>query len=233
MPPELPKVCSSTADCYKIQFAVTDASIAPALDAVVAFFDALRAEQWDAAADMVDADAAAAFRAAELASLTGWAQHRDAMIAARERGESMGWSSGGRLNQALLDQYRDTPIRGMPGAARQAVGAFAHVRARRRMTSRLSYSLGLALCAGRLNAQLPKRVHTSIDSVVLVRTAVPGWPCPTCPPTRVVLRRDAIDSTTLAAFKQKADSIGFDDLPANVMGVSFCRVVRSDASWLG
>jgi len=129
MPPELPKVCSSSADCYKIQFAVTDASIAPALDAVVAFFDALRAEQWDAAADMVDADAAAAFRAAELASLTGWAQHRDAMIAARERGESMGWSSDGRLNQALLDQYRDTPIRGIPGAARQAVGAFAHVRA--------------------------------------------------------------------------------------------------------
>jgi len=44
---------------------VVDVStIAPALDAVGAFFEALHAEQWDAAAEKVDADAAAAFRAA-------------------------------------------------------------------------------------------------------------------------------------------------------------------------
>ena len=97
------------------------------------------------------------------------------------------------------------------------------------MVGRLSYSLVLGLFAARLNAQLPNRTHVRIDSVVLVRTPVPGWPCPTCPPARVVLRRDAIDSTTLAAIKQKADSIGFYDLPPNVMGASFCPVVRSDA----
>jgi hypothetical protein len=90
-------------------------SIAPALDLVRAFFEALHAEQWQAAAALVDADAATAFRQSELASLTGWAQHRDAMIAARQRGESFGWSSDGRLDRSLLDQYAATPLRGLHG----------------------------------------------------------------------------------------------------------------------
>ena len=90
-------------------------TIAPALDAVGAFFEALHAEQWDAAAEIVDADAAAAFRESELASLTGWARHRDAMLAARQRGESFGWSSDARLDRTLVDQYAATPLRGMRG----------------------------------------------------------------------------------------------------------------------
>jgi hypothetical protein len=90
-------------------------NIAPALDAVGAFFAALEAEQWDVAAEMVDADAAAAFRVSELASLTGWAQHRDAMLAAQQRGESFGWSSDARFDRALVDQYGATPLRGMRG----------------------------------------------------------------------------------------------------------------------
>jgi hypothetical protein len=95
---------------------VNDAtSVAPALEAVGRFFEALRAQRWDAAAEMVDEDAAAAFRESELASLTGWAQHRDAMIAASRRGESMGWSSDERLDRALLEQHSTIPMRGIRG----------------------------------------------------------------------------------------------------------------------
>lgn len=92
------------------------ASITPALDAIERFFEALAGARWETAAEMVDSKAAAAFRESELASLTGWAQHRDAIIAARQGGEgSVGWSSDGRLSQALLDEYGGTPLRGMPG----------------------------------------------------------------------------------------------------------------------
>jgi hypothetical protein len=90
-------------------------SITPALDAVRAFFAALEAERWDAAAEMIDADAAAAFRVSELATLTGWAQHRDAMLAAQQRRESFVWSSDGHLDRALVDQYGPTPLRGIRG----------------------------------------------------------------------------------------------------------------------
>jgi len=97
------------------------------------------------------------------------------------------------------------------------------------MPPRLWYSLVLVLFGcRRLEAQSPMRPLGPIDSIVLVRTQVPGWPCPKCPAERVTLRRDLIDTTVLAAFRRKADSVGFYALPANVMGASFCRVVRSD-----
>lgn len=96
------------------------------------------------------------------------------------------------------------------------------------MTSRHLYALVLLLFGYPLNAQPATRPRGPIDSVVLVRT--PAWrlPCPTCPPAHIVLRRGASDSTALAAFSRKADSLGFYALPANVMGASFCQVVRSD-----
>lgn len=96
------------------------------------------------------------------------------------------------------------------------------------MPSRSWYSFVLTLFAWPLAAQSPVRPRAPIDSVVLIRTPVPGWPCPRCPPPHVVLRRDAIASTKLLAFKHMADSIGFYALPPDVMGARFCRVVRSD-----
>jgi hypothetical protein len=35
-------------------------------------------------------------------------------------------------------------------------------------------------------------------------------------------------ATVLEAFRRKADSLRFYSLPADVMGATFCRVVRSD-----
>ena len=91
-------------------------NVADALAAIEAFFEALRAEQWEAAAEFVDSRAAASFRELELRSLTGWAQHRDAILAAQRSGEgSVGWSSSGRLDYALLEQLGPTPLRGLPG----------------------------------------------------------------------------------------------------------------------
>ena len=100
----------------------------------------------------------------------------------------------------------------------------------RRMTSLLGYALVLWLLVGyRLHAQQPARPVGPIDSVVLVRTFVPGWPCPNCPPQHVAIRRgDAGGVAGLAAIGAKADSIGFYALPAEIMGASFCRIVRSD-----
>jgi len=98
------------------------------------------------------------------------------------------------------------------------------------MTKLLGYALVLSLLVGsRLHAQLPARPVGPIDSVVLVRTPVPGWPCPNCPPQRVAIRRgDGLGAASLAQIRAKADSIGFYTLPADVMGASFCRIVRSD-----
>jgi len=42
------------------------------------------------------------------------------------------------------------------------------------------------------------------------------------------LHSSEIGAAALAVFQTKADSIQFYALPANVMGASFCRVVRSD-----
>jgi len=95
------------------------------------------------------------------------------------------------------------------------------------MQSRLCGSFVLALFAGPLSAQSPIQSLGPIDSIALVRK--PVWPCPTCAPERVTLRRGSTDTTALAAFERKADSLGFYRLPANVMGASFCRVVSSDA----
>jgi hypothetical protein len=94
------------------------------------------------------------------------------------------------------------------------------------MPKRLWCSFVLVLLGWRLEAQGSMRPRGPIDSVVLVRK--PGWPCPMCPPVHVALRRDVFGATVLAAFKQKADSVGFYALPAGIMGASFCRVVRSD-----
>jgi len=96
------------------------------------------------------------------------------------------------------------------------------------MPRRLWCALVLVVFGCRLEAQQPVRSLAPIDSVVLVRTFVPGWPCPRCPPERVTLRSSETDATVLAAFKLKADSLGFYSLPADIMGASFCRVVRSD-----
>ena len=62
---------------------------------------------------------------------------------------------------------------------------------------------------------------------MLVRTCS-GLAVGGCPPP-VTLRRNTIGTTALAAFKRKADSVGFYALPAEVMGASFCRGFRSDA----
>jgi hypothetical protein len=97
------------------------------------------------------------------------------------------------------------------------------------MPRRFLCSLVLALFGSRLEAQSTVRPVGPIDSIVVVRTQVPGWPCPRCPPTRITLRRDLTDGTVLAAFRQKAESLEFYSLPPDVMGASFCRVVRSDA----
>jgi hypothetical protein len=99
---------------------------------------------------------------------------------------------------------------------------------RKKMPNILSYSLVLATLGFRLEAQAPIRLRGPVDSVVLVRTSVPGWPCPKCPPVHVALRREVNGATVLEAFRRKADSLGFYALPADVMGAGFCRVVRSD-----
>jgi hypothetical protein len=98
------------------------------------------------------------------------------------------------------------------------------------MTKLFRYPLVLCLLVGsRLHAQPPARPVGPIDSVVLVRTSVPGWPCLNCPPERVAIRRgDRVSTASLAQIRAKADSIGFYTLPADVMGASFCRIVRSD-----
>jgi hypothetical protein len=95
------------------------------------------------------------------------------------------------------------------------------------MLPRLWCSLVLAAIGCRLSAQSPIQRLGPIDSIVLVRTS--AWPCSTCAPERVTVRREVTDTTALAAFGRKSDSLGFYRLPANVMGASFCRVVKSDA----
>ena len=96
------------------------------------------------------------------------------------------------------------------------------------MHSTALYLLALLLFTSPLAAQSAGKPRTPIDSVVLIRTPVPGWACPRCPPSHVVLRRDALPAKTLLRFGRKADRVGFYMLPADVMGAPFCRVVRSD-----
>ena len=94
---------------------------------------------------------------------------------------------------------------------------------------RTSITLVLVLLGRGLDAQPPTRPVGPVDSIVLVRTFVPGWPCPECPPQHVAVRRGAAAEGRLAQVALKADSIGFYALPADLLGKSICRTVMSDA----
>ncbi len=89
--------------------------VAPALEAANRFFAALSNMDWEAAANMVDVDAATSFREAQLASLLAWAQHRPAMMESRGRSESFGWSSDGKFHSDVAEQFVATPITGVAG----------------------------------------------------------------------------------------------------------------------
>lgn len=83
-----------------------DSNIRTAIRLAEHFFAAIDTRQWDAAAEMVDAELAVRFRETELASVIAWARHHDAIIASRQSGEGMvGWSAPPHVNETLLAQY--------------------------------------------------------------------------------------------------------------------------------
>jgi len=153
-------------------------NLSAALQVIDAFFGALRDAQWDSAAGMIDPDMASAFRKSELASLLAWARHRDAIIAMRHRGEgSVGWSSDGRVDAALVEKYGATPLRGASGA--QTLAELAALSPRAFIATCLEASNGPVLNPDGDPIEMKRRVIGGVpegDAIVhvLFRVEAPG-----------------------------------------------------------
>jgi hypothetical protein len=89
-----------------------------------AFFAALYGALWDAAAALVDEQARAEFREAEVADLLARAQKRKAFRNMRDGGsEGVGYSPDSSANAALLDEFGKMPVLGIEGVA--TIGDYA------------------------------------------------------------------------------------------------------------
>jgi len=152
--------------------------ISDALQMIETFFGALRAAQWDSAAGMIDPDMTIAFRKSELASLIAWARNRDAIIAMHQRREgTVGWSSDGRVDAALLEAYGATPLRGAPGA--QTLAELAAVSPRAFIATCLEASNGPILNPDGEPIEMTRRVIGAVSEGnaivhVLFRVEGPG-----------------------------------------------------------
>ena len=153
-------------------------SVGAAVKLVETFFGTLEAARWDAAAAMVDPGLAATFRNSELASLIAWARHRDAIIAMHQRGEgAVGWSSDGRVDAAIVDQYRATPLHGVPGV--QTLADLAAMSPRDFIAKCLEASNGAIMTPDGTRIELRRRVIGGVRegnaiAHVLFRVEGPG-----------------------------------------------------------
>lgn len=125
-----------------------DEALRLAIDVARTFLDALSAAEHARAADMVAASGQAAFREAQLCSLTGWAQQRDALNALQLGGAdgAVGWNSDGVYRPEDLARVADTPLEAVPGV--RTLGEFAALPAADFLARYLDVSTPLSAASG-------------------------------------------------------------------------------------